>query len=113
MTEETCYAGRSARDRNWRQTQIAGAMEREGQRRAEDPAGAGLENGKRRAASRSKNFWLRVGGDRGSLWRVLRNEVRRGRIDYHYTTKRYVLNGGLPADLRQALLRIGLVDDRR
>lgn len=58
-------------------------------------------------------LWLRVGGDRGSLWTILRNEVRSGRIDYHSTTRRYRLNGGLPGDVKLALLRIGFVDDRR
>ena len=48
-------------------------------------------------------LWLRVGGDRGSLWTVLRNEVRSGRIDYHSTTTRYQLNGGLPADVKLAV----------
>ncbi len=88
-------------------------MEREGQRRAEDPAARPTRERQTASGLTFQELWLRVGGDRGSLWRVLRNEVRRGRIDYHYTMKRYVLNGGFPADLRQALLRIGLVDDRR
>ena len=43
---------------------------------------------------------------------MLRNEVRRGRIDYHTTTKRYVLNGGLEPVVRKALFRFGLADDR-
>jgi hypothetical protein len=92
---------------------MAGAMEREGQRRDEDPATSRTREPEAASGLTFHELWLRVGGDRGSLWRVLSNEVRRGRIDFHYTTKRYVLNGGLPSDLRQALLRIGLVDDRR
>lgn len=34
---------------------------------------------------------------------VLREELRRGTIEYHSTTRRYVLNGGLPADVRLAV----------
>ena len=109
---ETYYAGRSARDPDWREAHIARARERERQRRAEDPA-----TGRTRepdAASRLtfNELWLRVGGDRGLLWAVLRNEVRRGRIDDHTTTKRYVLNGGLEPVVRKALFRFGLADDR-
>ena len=60
-----------------------------------------------------QELWLRIGGDRATLWRVLRNEVQRGRIGYDSTSKRYVLTGGLPADVKRALLDLGLVDDRR
>ena len=110
---ETYYAGRSARDPDWRAAQIGRAGERERRRRAEDPArGRPREPGAASGLTLDQ-LWLRVGGDRGSLWVVLRNEVRRGRIDYHSTTRRYVLNGGLDPALRQALLRIGRADDRR
>ena len=103
--------GRSARDSDRREGQIARAMEREHQRRAEDPA-----TGPRELEASGLTFnelWHRVGGDRGSLWAVLRNEVRRGRIDYHSTTRRYALNGGLDPAVRKALLDLGLADDRR
>lgn len=60
-----------------------------------------------------QELWLRIGGDRATLWRILRNEVQRGRIDYHTTSKRYVLNGGFPAYVKRALLDLDLVDDRR
>jgi hypothetical protein len=43
----------------------------------------------------------------------LRQEVAAGRVEYHSASRRYVLNGGLPADVRQALLRLDLADDRR
>ena len=110
---ETYYAGRSARDLDRREAQIARAREREHLRSAEDPA-TGRTPGAEAASGLTFNeLWLRVGGDRGSLWAVLRNEVRRGQIDYHPTTKRYVLNGGLDPALRQALLRVGRADDRR
>ena len=110
---ETYYAGRSARDPDWRAAQIARARERERRRRAEDPATGGPREPEAASGLTFDELWLRVGGDRGSLWAVLRNEVRRGRIDYHPTTRRYVLNGGLDPALRQALLRIGRADDRR
>ena len=110
---ETYYAGRSARDPDWREAQIARATERERQRRAEDPATGRPREPEAASGLTFDELWLRVGGDRGSLWAVLRNEVRRGRIDYHTTTKRYVLNGGLDPAVRKALFRFGLADDRR
>jgi hypothetical protein len=39
---------------------------------------------------------------------ALRDEVRRGRIEYRSTSRRYVLNGGLPEDVKQALRDLGL-----
>ena len=110
---ETYYAGRSARDPDRREAQIARAMEREHQRRAEDPATGRPREPDAASGLTFNELWLRVGGDRGSLWVVLRNEVRRGRIDYHPTTRRYVLNGGLDPAVRKALLDLGLADDRR
>jgi hypothetical protein len=88
-------------------------MERERQRSAEDPATGRPRKPEAASGLTFDELWRRVGGDRGSLWVVLRNEVRRGRIDYHSTTRRYVLNGGLDPALRQALLRVGRADDRR
>ena len=110
---ETDYTGRSARDPDWREAQIARARERERQWRAEDPATCGTREPEAAGGLTFDELWLRVGGDRGSLWAVLRNEVRRGRIDYHSTTRRYVLNGGLDPAVRKALFRIGRADDRR
>ena len=110
---ETYYAGRSARDPDRREAQIARAMERERQRRAEDPATGRSREPEAASGLTFDQLWLRVGGDRGSLWVVLRNEVRRGRIDYHPTTRRYVLDGGLDPAVRKALLDLGLADDRR
>jgi hypothetical protein len=34
---------------------------------------------------------------------VLNDEVRRGRIDYCRSSRRYLLNGGLPDDVKLAL----------
>jgi hypothetical protein len=33
----------------------------------------------------------------------LRDELARGRIEYHSASRRYVLNGGLPQDVKRAL----------
>jgi hypothetical protein len=43
---------------------------------------------------------------RASLAAVLRNKLRRGRIDDGSASRRYVLNGGLPAGVRRALLNL-------
>jgi hypothetical protein len=110
---ETHYAGRSARDPDWRKAQIARSTERERQRRPEYPATGGTREPEAASGLTFNELWLRVGGDRRSLWAVLRSEVRRGRINYHSTTKRYVLNGGLDPAVRKALFRLGLADDRR
>jgi hypothetical protein len=39
---------------------------------------------------------------------VLRDEVRRGNVDYFPATRRYALNGGLPEDVKQALRDLSL-----
>jgi hypothetical protein len=109
---ETYYAGRSARSPDWREAQIGNAMKRGHQWRAEDAATGGTREPEAASGLTFEELWLRVGGDRGSLWAVLRKEVRLGRIDYHSPTRRYVLNGGLDPAVRKALLRIGLADDR-
>ena len=75
---ETYYAGRSARDPDWREAQIARARERERQRRAEDPATGRTREPEAANGLTFNELWLRVGGDRGSLWAILRNEVRGG-----------------------------------
>lgn len=53
----------------------------------------------------SKLAGARVGaiGDPEVLARVLRDELARGRIEYDSATGRYVLNGGLPEDVKRAL----------
>ena len=37
---------------------------------------------------------------------VLRDELRRGRIEYHTSSRRYVLNGGIPEDVKEALRKL-------
>ena len=39
----------------------------------------------------------------GRVGLILEQEVERGVVDYHSTSRRYVLNGALPADVRLAL----------
>lgn len=63
------------------------------------------------AASRSSSFHEKIGGDRTTLRHVLHGELERGRVERH--ANRYVLNGGLPDDVKRALLSLGLADDRR
>jgi len=41
-----------------------------------------------------------------TLRRVLRDEIRRGSVDYHSTSRRYSLNGGLPEEVKRALLAL-------
>ena len=48
-----------------------------------------------------------------TLARILREEVDAGRGKYHSTSRRYVLNGEIPDDVKRALLDLALVDDRR
>lgn len=48
---------------------------------------------------------------RSALAYVLADEVRSGRVELHGDV--YSLNGGLPADVKRALLDLDLVDDRR
>jgi hypothetical protein len=39
---------------------------------------------------------------------VLRDELRLGRVEYHSTSRRYVLNGGLPEETKAALRELRL-----
>jgi hypothetical protein len=52
-------------------------------------------------------LWLKIGprsgAGRADLALVLRQEVDAGRVDYLASSRRFVLNGGLPADVRLAL----------
>ena len=52
---------------------------------------------------RSGSIWLTVPPPPFRLRRILDQEVERGVVDYHSTSRRYVLNGALPADVRLAL----------
>lgn len=45
----------------------------------------------------------RIGADPEELRRILCEEVDAGHVDYFTSTRRYLLNGGLPADVRLAL----------
>ena len=115
---ESYYARRSARDPEWRAQQIREAKEREARRREEDPEG--LRAARREATRRTRERQaahgltfhelrercLLVGypDPEGTLRRVLREEVASGRIEYHSTSRRYSLNGGLPEDVKRALL---------
>ena len=81
---ETHYAGRSARDPDWREAQIARPMEREHQRRGEYPRRAGLKTGggerthfRRTLAPRRWRSWIAL--DRPSQ----RGTTRADRLSPH------------------------------
>jgi hypothetical protein len=116
------YAARAARDPAWPREQIDGARERARARREADPEGF---RARRRAATRRtrerhaaagltfEELAQRAGALPGSLERewlvyVLRDELRRGTIEYHSTSRRYTLNGRLPEDVKQALRELAV-----
>jgi hypothetical protein len=113
---ESYYRRRSTRDPDWHRQQLEEARERDRRRREADPEG---ERARAREATRRsreaqaasgytfQELLRRVGGDRAMLSLVLNDEVRRGRVDYLGSSRRYRLNGGLPADVRAALLALG------
>jgi hypothetical protein len=114
---ESYYAARTRRDPAWREQQLLEAAEREARRRGRDPEAfklAGREKSRRcraRHAAHGLTFdelWRRVGGDRRTLVTILGDEECRGRVDYHSTSRRYRLNGGLPADVVVALRALRL-----
>jgi len=116
------YARRSARDADWRREQVEAAKERERAAREADPEGF---RARRRAATRRtrerqaqhgltfekllqrsrarRSAMTRSLGDPDVLRFVLRDLVRSGVVDYHSSSRRYVLNGRLPEDVKQAL----------
>jgi hypothetical protein len=111
------YAARSARDPGWREREAARVREAERRRREADPEGfraARREANRRcraRQAARGLTFQQLLDrsraaagatpqgiGDEAVLAYVLRDELRRGTIDYHSSSRRYVLNGKLDAE---------------
>lgn len=117
------YTKRYHADPAWRREQIAAARAREQARKEADPEG--FRAYRREVTRRWRARQKQRGGltftelrDRclidgypdgeGTLRRVLAQEVRLGRIEYHSTSRRYLLNGGLDSDLCEALL--GLTD---
>jgi hypothetical protein len=112
---ETYYARRSARDPAWREQAIRSAAERKRRRLQLGPeaARAAHREAMRRYRARLRAQGLtfeqmltRVGGDREMLAHIIRDEQRLGRV--HLAAGRYVLNGQLPADVRQALIDLHL-----
>jgi hypothetical protein len=116
VAEASYYARRSARDPAWREAQIAGAMERERIRREQDPEGlrAAQRERTRRTRERQRASGLTFADllsnsprpDPATLRLILREEVALGRIEYLASSRRYHLNGKLPADVRRALLEL-------
>jgi hypothetical protein len=116
--EGSYYSRRSARDPAWRDAQIEGAKERERLRREADPDALRVA---RRLATRRCRAKQSAEGltfaqlarrspvpDRAVLALVLRDEVASGRIEYHSTSRRYRLNGGLDPGTRRAFLDLHL-----
>jgi hypothetical protein len=115
---ESYYARRSARDPEWHAAQLEGAKVRERRRREEDPER--LKAARREATRRTRERQAAHGltfhelrerclivgypDPEGTLRRVLREEVASGRVEYHSTSRRFTLNGGLPEDVKRALL---------
>jgi hypothetical protein len=117
VAEASYYARRSARDPGWREAAIAAAAERKRRRRERDPEAfrlAHLEEQRRcwqaQAASglTFAELLRRVGGDRETLAHVLRDELRRGRVEYLGLSRCYRVNGQLPEDVREALRNLRL-----
>jgi hypothetical protein len=109
---ETYYARRAARDPAWRVRQLVEAAERERRRRKHDPDGfraarrAATQRCREQQVAHGRTFTelLRsTGADPAVLATVLRQEVERGIVEYHSTSRRYVLNGALPPSVKRAL----------
>lgn len=114
---ESYDARRSARDPAWREAAIAAAAERKRRRRERDPEAfrlAHVEEQRRcwqaQAASGLTLAQLhrRIGGDRETLAHILRDEQRRGRIEYLGLSRRCRVNGKLPEDVKEALRHLRL-----
>ena len=122
---ESYYAARSRRDPEWREEAIAGALERERARREADPEAFRARRREASARSRARQvehgftFTELLRGQRGrrnrspvddpvTLRLVLADEVRQGRVDYCGSSRRYVLNGALPEDVKAALSELDL-----
>jgi hypothetical protein len=97
-------------------------MEREARRRELDPEG--LREARREATRRTRARQVRTGltfheirerclldgypkAER-TLRRILAEEIERGTIDFHSTSRRFALNGAIPADVRDALRSLEL-----
>jgi hypothetical protein len=118
---ESYHAARSRRDPEWRLQAIAGARERERVSRESDPEAVRARRREATARTRARQvaagftfheLWLRIGprsgAGRDELALVPRQEVEAGRVDYLASSRRYRLNGGLPADVRLALRELEL-----
>ena len=113
----TYYGERSARDPAWREQQLREAKEREARHRELDLEGVRAARreatarmrARQRARGRTFHQLLEAtGGSPELLAWVLRDELRRGRIEYHSTSRRYVLNGGIPEEVKAALRELRL-----
>ena len=110
------YGERSARDPAWHAQQLWEAAVREARRREQDPVVFREATARCRERQRATGLTFAqlaqraaVEHDRASeaiLRRVLTQEVRGGRVDYHSTSRRYRLNGGLDRETVAALRQL-------
>ena len=109
---ETYYSQRSAQDPDWRERQSEARRLRERRQKERDPDGYRAvrrradANCRNRQRAHGKTFTELAESVRCPKWmlrQILREELALGRIDYHSTSKRYSLNGGIPEDVKAAL----------
>ena len=115
---ESYYAARSRRDPAWRKRQLREAVERERRRRELDPEKArairreGSRRCRARQAERGLTFHQLLARsprrNAATLRHILREEVALGRIVYRSTSRRFELNGHLPAEVKEALADLRL-----
>jgi hypothetical protein len=116
VSEGSYYSRRAARDPGWRARQIAAAAERKRCARERDPESFRLAEraAQRRCWERQTASGLtfaelhrRVGGNRQTLELIVREEVRRGHVDWLGLSRRYRPNG-LDPELAEALASLCL-----
>jgi hypothetical protein len=109
---ESYYSRRSAVDPDWREQQLREAKEREARRRELDPETVRRQRREASARSRAKQasqgrtfheLLEATEGDPEVLRKVLRQEVELGRVELHSRSRRYIVNGGIPEDVKEAL----------
>jgi hypothetical protein len=124
---ESYYSARSRRDPEWRLRVIAEQAERERRRRERDPEAFRARRRETTARCREKQVasgltfdeLLRRSQERAGLTQgaigdptvlrtVMNGLVASGIVDYRSTSRRYVLNDGLPDDVKLALRDLDL-----
>ena len=114
---ESYYAARSRRDPAWRETAIRASAERYRRAKEADPEHVREWSRDHRERLRRRSLTItqleeRATVDHGGagpdvLRAVLRDEIKRGRVDL-VQGRYYRLNGGLPDDVKAALRELDL-----